>query len=336
MKELTARLPKGEERAVTKKQFERWMRQFELAMRNPDEAKKVVDAFDQWKKTRTFKDHDMAAKLHLIACVVLARLGTDHRKEAAEKCKEGLAFEPHDPMVRSMLEQASQALTGERGELPVGSGTGFFIAQGNYVLTNHHVIHGAKKIKVHLNGEKEKYSAKLIADNEGGDMALLKLELPAGRILAPIPLAATGVKIGEDVCALGFPGVMSQNITLTLTKGIVSTLPGPDNSEGFIATDCKVNPGNSGGPLCNFSGGIAGMVTRKSHISSKEDSYGLVIPVDRLRKFLTENLPPDGRKLPPVSARAANLKLSDLAEIVAPSVVYIENLKEMHAQETGE
>jgi S1-C subfamily serine protease len=194
------------------------------------------------------------------------------------------------------------------------------------VLTNHHVIDGAKKINVRLNGEKDKYPAQLIADNEAGDMALLKIELPAGRKLAPIPLARGGAKIGEDVCALGFPGVMSQNITLTLTKGIVSTLPGPDDAEGFIVTDCKINPGNSGGPLCGFSG-CTGMVSAKSCISSLEDSYGLAIPANRLRKFLVEKIPPVSRTLPPEPVRAANFKLSELAEIIAPSVVYIENIQ---------
>ncbi len=328
IKKLTARLPKGEGRPVTKEAYEYWMRTLDRATRNPDQAKKVVDEFDQWKKNRIFKNHDMGAALHLAAAFVLNQLGPDHRKEAAQKVKEGLAFEPRDPRTRGLLEQFNQALTGERGEMPRGSGTGFCIAEGNYVLTNHHVINGAKKINVHLNGEKEKYSAKLIADNEAGDMALLKIDLPAAKKLTPIPLMASDVKIGEDVCALGFPGVLSQNITLTLTKGIVSTLPGsPEDNDGFIATDCKVNPGNSGGPLCSFFGGIAGMVTAKSHNTSSEDSYGLVIPVARLHKFLTENLPADARRPPPNRAKTANLKLSDLAEKFAPSVVYIENLQ---------
>ena len=122
-------------------------------------------------------------------------------------CKEGLAFQPHDADLRSMLEQLSRPHEpASWPSCPVGSGTGFCIAQGNYVLTNHHVIEGAKEIKVHLNGEQEMYPAKLIADDETGDMALLKIELPAGKKLAPIPLAASGVKIGEDVCAMGFPG----------------------------------------------------------------------------------------------------------------------------------
>ena len=340
IKELTARLPKGGEHSVTKRQFETWMGRFERATRNPDEAKKVVEAFDEWKKTRTFQDHDIGAKLHLAAAAVLMRLGRDHREEAAEKCKEGLAFDPKDPSVRSYLEILGQALSGKSGVIPAGSGTGFCIAQGNYVLTNHHVIAHAKEIKVHLNGAKERYPAKLVADNEPGDMALLKIDLPTGKKLAPIPLASAGVSTGEEVCALGFPGVMGQNSTLTFTKGVVSTVPDAHNEEELIGTDCKVNPGNSGGPLCNLAGCIAGIVTAKSHINSKEDSYGLVIPVDRVRKFLVKSLPADGRKLAATPAAGQNLKPNEVYSRVGPSVVYIENLQEMRAleqeQEQGE
>ena len=143
----------------------------------------------------------------------------------------------------------------------------------------------------------------MIADNESGDMAILKIELPAGKRLAPIPLATTGVSTGEEVCVLGFPGVLSQKSTLTFTKGVVSNVPDPHDEEGFIATDCKVNPGNSGGPLCNFSGSIAGIVTRKSAINSREDSYGLVIP-DRPREEVprgetSRRWPEIGRRRPP-------------------------------------
>ena len=81
------------------------------------------------------------------------------------------------------------------------------------------------------------------------------------------------------------------------------------------------------------------MVTRKSNISTHEDSYGLVIPVDRLRKFLTAKLPADSRNLPPPSAAAVTLKADVLYKKVAPSVVFVENLREMqafdHEQEQG-
>jgi hypothetical protein len=328
IKKLNARLPNGRDPAVTDDLAAMWKQKFHLARGNPDAAKKIVDEFDEWKKARIFKDREIGAALHLLAADVLLNVGQNFGREAVQECKQGLAFDPQNPLVRSGLEAYHQALTGERPEVAVGTGTGFCIAQGNFILTNHHVIEGARKIKVHLNGEKGKYPAQVIADNEASDMALLKIELPADKTLAPIPLAATTLKIGDDVCAMGFPGVLSQNITLTLTKGVVSTLPDPADEETYIATDCKVNPGNSGGPLlCGSSGGIAGMVTAKSHINEREDSYGLVIPVDRLRKFLVKSLPPESRNLPPPSAGAANLKLSELAEIISPSVVYIENLQ---------
>ena len=135
----------------------------------------------------------------------------------------------------------------------------------------------------------------------------------------PIPLAATGVKIGEDVCAMGFPGVMGQNITLTLTKGVVSTVPGPDDEEGFIGTDCKVNPGNSGGPLCNFSGSIAGMVTAQEPHQLQGgqlragDSGGPRAEVPRGEASARQP-----EIAAPVAAARQNLKPSELAEMVAP------------------
>ena len=133
--------PTGEGRPVTKEVAEMWMRSLAMAARNSDEAKKVVDEFDRWKKTRTFKDREMGAALHLAAAGLLAQL--DLRKEAAQKCKEGLALQPHNPMVRAYLEQFSRYSSVEPGKpfmMPVGSGTGYCIAEGNYLLTNHHVI----------------------------------------------------------------------------------------------------------------------------------------------------------------------------------------------------
>ena len=300
------------------------MRQFGLAAMNPDDLKKVVDAFDQWKKTRTFKDHEMAAKLHMAAAFILWRVNL--RPEAAKKCKEGLAFQPHDPL-RAVLARAVRAATSaanlDNHALARQFRDGLLRRPGQ-LRAHQPPRHPRRKgDQAHLNGDQERYPAKLIAGNEAGDMALLKLELPDGKHLKPIPLAGNGAKIGEDVYVMGWPGVISENSTLTLTKGVVSTLPGPNDEKRMIATDCKVNQGNSGGPLGSF-GGIVGMVSAKT---TQGESYGIAIPVERLRKFLLEKLPPDAQELPPPPASATNLKLSDQAESFAPSVVFVENLQ---------
>ncbi len=103
--------------------------------------------------------------------------------------------------------------------MPRGSGSGFCIAEGNYIMTNHHVIAEAKEIKVHLNGEEERYPAHLVVDDAEGDMAVLKVDLPADKKLKPIPFAAKDVKIGDEVCVFGWPGMLSDNSWSTLTNG---------------------------------------------------------------------------------------------------------------------
>ena len=337
VKDLQARVGASGGRQVTREAYENWMRRFDLASRNADEAKGVVETFDRWKRSRAFKDPEMGAKLHLAAAWLLAQV--DLRKEAVEKCKEGLAFEPRDARVRALLTMFNQALGGEPGkaaEIAVGSGTGFCVAQGNYVLTNHHVVRGAKKIKVRLCHDKTTYPATLVADNEDGDMALLKLELPADKTLRPVPLVAQAIRAGQGVCALGFPEIGSNSTTPTVTQGIASSVPDSDNDAGMIVTDCRVNPGNSGGPLCSFNGSIAGMVTAKSHISVQTDSFGLVIPAARLKKFLAENLPADSAKMPREPTGAATLQLADLNDLVSPSVVHVENIQEMRAMAGAE
>ena len=335
IKRATACLPKGEVRPVTKELAEMWMRRMALAARNPDEAKKVVDEFDQWKKTRTFKDREMGARLHLATALILAartRLPQRGRPEVQRRSGFSTA-RPHGAVLSRTVQPVPRR--GQTGSDACQFRDGLLHRPRQLPADQPPRYSRRKEIKVRPNGETDMYAAKLIADNEPGDMAILKIELPAGKQLA-IPLMANESKIGEDVSALGWPGMMSHNATLTLTKGVVSTLPDADDSEGFIVTDSIINQGSSGGPLCSFSGGVAGMVTRRPHIASSDCSYGCAIPVGRLRKFVTEKLPHDARMPSAQAAKAAKMKVSDLAEKIGPSVVYIENIQEMHLTGQGQ
>jgi S1-C subfamily serine protease len=325
-KALAEKLPNGGAREVTEQDAEMWGMTFRQAMINPDNVKKDVAAFDRWKEKHTFTKHpDVGAALHAFAALVLAQVG---EKEAAKKkCDEALAFKPKDPHIRNMLAMVQEAVTGKPGEhvpLPRGSGSGFCIAQGNYIMTNHHVIRDAKKIMVHLDGQEEKYLAHLVADNPDGDMAVLKIDMPAGKSLTPIPFAAIDVTKGDEVCALGWPGMLSDNLSSTLTNGLISTV---HDKEGYLVTNCKIEHGNSGGPLCSVSGCcIAGMVTAKTVTSEGlSESYGLAIPASKLKQFLKEKLPPDVLHKIPRPTNTTGGKLSELMKGVQASVVYVEN-----------
>jgi S1-C subfamily serine protease len=290
-----------------------------------------VEEFDLWKSKHSFQKHaDMGAMLHVAAALLLAQIG--EKDAAKKKCDEAAAFHSKNAYVRHLLSLAQRALTGKPGEevpLPHGSGSGFCIAEDNYIMTNHHVIADAKQIMVHLNGEEERYPAHPVIDNPEGDMAVLKIDLPRDKKLVPIPFAAEDTKIGDEVCAFGWPALLSENSWATLTNGLVS---GQDDREGFLVTNCKIEHGNSGGPLCSVDGCcIAGMVSRKTGTTEALDlseSYGLAIPASKLKVFLRDNrdkLPKDFfRKVPKVS-RTSGIKLSEVVQRIQPSVVYVEN-----------
>ena len=162
----------------------------------------------------------------------------------------------------------------EQRSVPRGVGSGFFISDDGYILTNHHVVEGASEILVTVPGGKE-YKAKVIGSDQRTDVALLKIEAKGMTALAignPKQL-----KKGQWVLAIGSPFGLES----TVTSGIVSAI-GRDTGEylPFIQTDVAVNPGNSGGPLLNLNGEVVGI---NSQIVSRSGGYmgvSLSIPID--------------------------------------------------------
>jgi serine protease Do len=150
---------------------------------------------------------------------------------------------------------------------------------------------------VQFEGE-EPMSAEIVSQDAKRDIALLRVRAPNGKQLRPVVFGPGEVRRGQEVAAFGYP---MGNPSLILTRGGVSGRSG----EGLLILDCLVNPGNSGGPLCDTAGRVIGMVTAKSSNSETVDSYGLALPVDVVRTFLEQTLP--GRNAPgqPPSERQA-------------------------------
>src|SRR3989338_1683737 len=132
-----------------------------------------------------------------------------------------------------------------------GQGSGAFVADDGYIVTNYHVVAGAGIIRILTYGNKI-HNAKLIGYSEGKDIAVLKVE-------EDYPYLDFGnsddVKIGEKVIALGNPG----GLDFTVTEGIVSAKRKSSSGVDFIQTDVPINPGNSGGPLVNIHSEIIGI-----------------------------------------------------------------------------
>lgn len=165
---------------------------------------------------------------------------------------------------------------GREGMPSRGMGSGFIVAADGLILTNAHVVQGAKQVTVKLHDRRE-YTAKVLGSDAMTDIAVLRIEakgLPTVQLGDPKAL-----RVGDPVLAIGSPFGFEQ----TATQGIVSakgrSLPG-GAVVPFIQTDAAVNPGNSGGPLFDDAGRVIGI---NSQIYSRSGGYqglAFAIPID--------------------------------------------------------
>jgi len=277
----------------------------------PDRVREIVEELDAWKKTCRFRDADRAARLHLAAVGLLVMLrDTD---QASRFAQAGAQFQPKDKSLFDRLRRAA-ALTN-----PVRpAGSGFVVSADGHVLTNHHVVKGVERTLVQLPGMKEPLPARVLSEDTAGDLALLKVEVPSGSKLQPVCLSTTMLSRGAAVGAFGFPLGESVGSGIKLTTGVVSATA-EQTVHGMLLLDCRVNPGNSGGPLCDTRGNVVGVVTAKSLSGFGLDSYGMAIPARTVRDFLGEHLP----RFETRAAGNVRREWDEIDRLVSPSVVMI-------------
>ncbi len=145
-----------------------------------------------------------------------------------------------------------------RKEKGFSTGTGFFVTNDGYMVTNFHVIEGATSVTVISPTEKKELPAIVILTDPSNDIAILKVEAQT----VGIPLASNFSSVkGEEVLTLGFPLVALQGQELKATFGRINALSGIQNDIRFVQVDVPIQPGNSGGPLLNSRGEVIGVVT---------------------------------------------------------------------------
>ena len=174
-------------------------------------------------------------------------------------------------------------------------GSGFMLNSDGQVLTNFHVIEGAKKVIVTLPDGREMDADVLDADRVV-DVALLKIK--NAKNLPYIKIGdSDDIMIGEPVIALGNPfGNLIDDPHPTVTAGVISAKnrsfnPDPGNMRVYtnmIQTDASINPGNSGGPLVNVNGEVIGINTFIMSRSGGSHGIGFAIPINRARAVVDE------------------------------------------------
>ena len=175
----------------------------------------------------------------------------------------------------------------------VSTGTGFIYKIENgkaYIMTNNHVIDGGDTAKVEFNDNDKQYEVTIVGGDTYSDIAVLTLDLKkAGIEVEAVEVGkSVDAKLGDTVFTVGAP--MGINYKGTVTKGIISglerlvevSLSNTSSSDYYLKVlqiDAAVNPGNSGGPLCDVSGKVIGIISLKI-VQDEVEGMGFAIPIE--------------------------------------------------------
>jgi S1-C subfamily serine protease len=170
-----------------------------------------------------------------------------------------------------------------------GNGSGSVIDRQGHILTNFHVIEGARNINVTLfNGES--FSAELVGQDPDNDIAVLRISAPA-ELLFPIRWGdSSQLRVGQHIVAIGNPFGFER----TMSTGIISSLNRQITSRtrrtirSVIQIDAALNQGNSGGPLLNSRGELIGMNTAIATRSGDNAGIGFAIPVNTMSRVVPQ------------------------------------------------
>ena len=157
-----------------------------------------------------------------------------------------------------------------------GVGSGFVIEADGYILTNAHVVDGAREINVKFSDKRER-SAKVTGVDPLSDIALIKVDaknLPTVKIGR-----ADTLRVGQWVLAIGSPFGFEQSASQGIVSALGRSLPG-DAYVPFVQTDVPINPGNSGGPLIDLAGRVIGVNAQIYSRSGGYQGVSFAIPVD--------------------------------------------------------
>ncbi len=223
--------------------------------------------------------------------------------------------------VPSVVNITSTALTFNffYGLMPQqGQGTGFIIDREGHILTNYHVVEGARRVEVTLYNRK-KYTAEIIGQDKSHDLAVVKINAPN---LTPAVLGdSRSLQVGQFVYAIGNPFGLNG----TMTRGIVSSIRSIQTPEGAliddaIQTDAAINPGNSGGPLLNSNANVVGINSMIATGGAGQSAgVGFAIPINTAKAVLSDLVTLGRVRRPALGIRGLPIGPELAAEMGLPS-----------------
>ena len=169
------------------------------------------------------------------------------------------------------------------------SGSGFVIDKAGHIITNYHVIEGAREIQVNFSGN-DRMDAKVIGSDPSTDIAVLQIDAQA-RALTPLPLGdSDSVSVGDAVIAIGNPFSLERTVTAGIVSALQRRITAPDGFaiDEVIQTDAAINHGNSGGPLLNANGEVIGVNAQIESETGGNVGIGFAIPINTVKEVVSQ------------------------------------------------
>jgi len=211
----------------------------------------------------------------------------------ARREQEGL--DAYSEIVTGVVESVAAAMVGiqrkakpaaPEGNPPMqgGAGSGFVITPDGYILTNNHVIHGARAIEV-LFADGSTAPADVVGGDPDTDIALVRAHTAR---LAPVDLGdSDALRVGQLVVAMGNPFGLQASVTTGVVSALRRTLRATTGRliEDIIQTDAALNPGNSGGALLDSRGRVIGVNTA---IIAGANATGFAVPINTAKRIIPD------------------------------------------------
>jgi putative serine protease PepD len=168
-------------------------------------------------------------------------------------------------------------------------GSGWVYDADGDIVTDQHVVAGARSIKVTFwNGKT--YSAKLVGADGSTDLAVIKASAPTS-LLHPLPLGdSSKLSVGDGVVAIGSPFGLSESVTSGIVSALHRTITSPTHFSipDSIQTDAAINHGNSGGALLNLQGEVVGVTSQIDSSSGGNEGVGFAIPSNTIHSVVPQ------------------------------------------------
>jgi S1-C subfamily serine protease len=201
------------------------------------------------------------------------------------------------------------------------SGSGFFISEDGYLVTNHHVVKNARRVKVKTGAGV--FPAEVVRVDETNDLALLKV---AGHF-KPLCISTNDVQLGDPVFTIGFPDITLQGTEPKYTDGKISSLSGIKDDPNNYQISVPVQPGNSGGPLVDLAGSVKGVIVARLNdfaalrsMGSLPQNVNYAVKGKLLRDFISQS--PEIKLPVPAATDGSGSAVAAVQQSVAIVLVY--------------